>query len=111
MMMDHHVCKKDDRSSKPTIWISTNVKSNFKKKFIIKHYGWEAYPHSNNQEQGLTFSRWEQRASTAVEDHDFPREFDTINPEAHLGNNPKNATMELRAAHRIGDLNIIDLQN
>lgn len=61
---------------------------------------------SNNQEQGLTFSRWEQRASTAVEDHELPIEFDTKSMEALLGNKLKSATLELRAAQRIGDLNM-----
>lgn len=51
-----------------------------------------------------TRSKWLQAASTAVADHDFPIEFDTIILEAHLGSNPTDAILKLSKAERIEDL-------
>lgn len=52
----------------------------------------------------LTFTKWEQAASTALADHVFPSDCLTITLKADTGNNPNNATMELRAVDRTEDL-------
>lgn len=39
----------------------------------------------------LTCDKWEHAASTALADHDFPRDFPTINLKALTGKNPNDA--------------------
>lgn len=39
----------------------------------------------------LTCDKWEHVASTALADHDLPRDFLTINLKARTGNNPNDA--------------------
>lgn len=52
----------------------------------------------------FTFSKWEQAASQAVLDHDFPIVFLTTKLEARIGNTPNSATKEENKVDSSGDL-------
>lgn len=55
--------------------------------------------------QNFTCTKCEQVASSAVADHDFPREFVTINLKAQLGKNFNDAIIRLIATLKTCDLN------
>lgn len=50
-----------------------------------------------------------QVASIAVEDHDLPRDIDTIKRKALLGKSPKDAAVKLSAVDKMDDLKVTSM--
>lgn len=58
------------------------------------------------QQFKLTLDKWVHAASTALSDHDVPRNFLTKNLNAQVGNNPNDAIVQVKAAEMIEDLKL-----